>query len=68
MLKQMSICNTLILVVTNILIMPLVICSSEQDQTPCNTFILFFPHCFQLIGVYWNGNHVGKCSHVARGW
>jgi hypothetical protein len=42
----MSIYSTLIHVVKNILIMPLVICLSEQDQAACNTFILFFPHRF----------------------
>jgi len=42
----MSIYNTLIHVVKNILIVPLVICLSDQDQVPCNTFILFFPHRF----------------------
>jgi hypothetical protein len=29
---------------SNILIVPLFICLSEQDQGPCNIFILFFPH------------------------
>jgi hypothetical protein len=67
MLKPMSICNTLIHVMTNILIVLLIICSSEQNQAPCNTFILFFPHHFQLTRVYWIGNYVGKCSHIGGG-
>jgi hypothetical protein len=50
--------------VTNTLIMLLLICFNEKDQVPCNTFILFFPHRFELLGVYWSGNQVGRCSHV----
>jgi hypothetical protein len=48
----------------NILIVLLVICSSKQDQVPWNTFILFFPHHFLLLGIYWNGNQVGRHSCV----
>jgi len=33
-----------------IFIVPLVIWLSEQDQVPCNTFILFYPHRFQPLG------------------
>jgi hypothetical protein len=51
-LKPMFICNTLIQVVTNILTVPLIIYSNEQDQAPCNTFILFLLHYFRLLGVY----------------
>jgi hypothetical protein len=32
--------------VTITLIVLLLICFNEQDQVPCNTFILFFPHHF----------------------
>ncbi len=48
----------------NILIIPLFICLNEQEQAPCNTFILFFSHHFRPLGVYCNGNHVGRCSNV----
>jgi hypothetical protein len=66
----MSICIILIQVVTNILIMPLIICLSEQEKekAPCNTFILFFSHHYQLFGVYWSDNKVGRCSHVGGIW
>ncbi len=49
---------------SNTLIILLFISLSEEDQAPYNTFILFFPHHCQLLGIYWNGNHVGRCSHV----
>jgi hypothetical protein len=54
--------------VSNTLIIPLFICLSEQEQALCITFILFFLHHCRLLGVYWNGNHVGRCSHVGGVW
>jgi hypothetical protein len=50
---------------------PLILfCLNEQEeQAPCNTFIFFFPHCCQFLGVYYSGNHVGRCSsHVGGVW
>jgi hypothetical protein len=54
--------------VLNILIVPLFICLNEQEQVPCNTFILFFPHRCRLLGVYCSGNYVSRCSHVGGVW
>jgi hypothetical protein len=57
-------CNTFISKVSNNLVVPLFICLREQDEGPCNTFILIFLDCCQLLGVYWSGNQVGRCSHI----
>jgi hypothetical protein len=49
-------------------IMPLFICLNEQDQAPCNLFILFFPHHCRPLGVYLKGNQVGGCNLVGEVW
>jgi hypothetical protein len=36
---------------TIILLLPLLILLNEQDQVPCNTFILFFLDRFRPLGV-----------------
>jgi len=53
--------------VTHILIVSLLICFNEQDQVPCNTFILFFPCHFRPLGVYRSGNQIGRCRWD-QGW
>jgi len=48
--------------------LPLFICLSEQDQAPSSTFISFFPHHCEPLGVYWSGNQVGRHNHVSGVW
>jgi len=42
--------------------------ASMNNQIPCNTFILFFPHHFRPLRVYGSANQVGRCSHVGGAW
>jgi hypothetical protein len=64
----MPICNTLTEGVTIALILALLILLNEQDQVPCNTFILLFLDNFRSLGGLLECQSSSRCKHVGWVW
>jgi hypothetical protein len=63
-LKPMFIYSTLIHAVKNILIVPLSYLLERTRPSSMQYLHFILSSSFLPLGVYWNGNQVGRCSHV----